>query len=78
MEFIVYFDSELTNSQRVVTQHDCKVKPSELAQSVFPNYYAVSVDGGHIRKNPHHDSSDTLLLIKRTHLEPEPEPEPSL
>lgn len=60
MELVIYFDSELENRQRVSTQRDCRVKPSEFASTVYPNYYAVTKDGGGLMKNPHHNSDTTM------------------
>jgi hypothetical protein len=61
MEFTIYLDSTLKNVQKVRSRNfDVKVKPRELAEACYPNYYAVSKDGGPlIRNSNRHISSNT-------------------
>lgn len=64
MELIIFFNSEinektgkLKNSQRLQTQQKCEASPKDIAHTVYPNWYAISVNGGQIVRNPRHQSS---------------------
>ena len=63
MEVTIYLDSSMENVQKVRTRdHDVRVKPRELAAACYPNYYAVSIDGGHLMKNPDRQVSSNSML----------------
>ena len=63
MEFTIYLDSTMKNVQIVRARNfDVKVKPRDLAEACYPNYYGVSVDGGHLIKNPNRHINENSLL----------------
>tara|TARA_R110000868_G_scaffold128318_3_gene336313 strand:- start:480 stop:653 length:174 start_codon:yes stop_codon:yes gene_type:complete len=54
MEYIIYFDSKMKNRQIINAAFDCQVKPSDLASTIYPNWYAIRVSGGVAVMNKNH------------------------
>jgi hypothetical protein len=58
MELVIYYDHKvnektglLENLQRINCHYQCEAKPKDIANTVYPNWYGISVNGGKIIRN---------------------------
>jgi hypothetical protein len=63
MELVIFYDSKvnettgkLKNSQRLQCHYGCEAKPKDIADTIYPNWYGISVNGGTIIRNPRHQA----------------------
>lgn len=63
MELIVYFDSNLTNRQKLSPKQKPECDLKTIAMAIEPNYYAYSLNGGEtIVRNPDYQSPKTSFM----------------
>jgi hypothetical protein len=51
-ELIVFFDSSLKSFQKLKPAYNPECNPATIASSINHNFYAYSVDGGALKRNP--------------------------
>jgi hypothetical protein len=63
MELVIFYNSEVNektgkfkNSQKIQCHHKCEASPKDIASTVYPNWYGISINGGVLVRNPQHQA----------------------